>query len=109
VKISSPPRALAWSWLALVALLGLTVTSAYQPLGAFNGPLSLLIAAGKALIVAIVFMELRERHPLRIAAAAAGMCWLAILLWVASADFTMRLDVPRTPVSEQTATGSIAQ
>ena len=35
----------------------------YQPLGAFNGPVALGIATVKALIVAAVFMELRERRP----------------------------------------------
>ena len=85
-----PPRALLGSWLALLALLGLTVTLAYQPLGALNGPISLAIAATKALIVGAVFMELRHRRPLTIAAAAVGVCWLAILLWLAATDFTRR-------------------
>jgi hypothetical protein len=31
-----PPLALLGTWAALLVLLGLTVTLAYQPLGAFN-------------------------------------------------------------------------
>jgi len=85
-----PPRALTGAWLALLALLGLTVTLAYQPLGALNGPLAFTIATIKALVVGIVFMELRQRRPLAIAAAAVGVCWLFVLLWLASTDFTRR-------------------
>ena len=36
------------------------MTLAYQPLGAFNGPIALSIATLKALIVAAIFMELRD-------------------------------------------------
>jgi hypothetical protein len=53
-----PPRALVLSWLSLLALLGLTVFAAYQPLGVFNTGLALAIAAAKALLVAAFFMEL---------------------------------------------------
>jgi len=51
----APPLALVLSWLALLALLGFTVLMAYQPLGAFNFPVALTIAAAKALIVAAVW------------------------------------------------------
>lgn len=60
------------SWLALLALLGLTVLVAYQPLGALNTVVALLVAALKALIIATVFMELRERPGLTVAFAMAG-------------------------------------
>ena len=53
-----PPRAVALSWLALLALLGATVFLSYHPLGDFNTIIALLIATSKALIVAAVFMEL---------------------------------------------------
>jgi cytochrome c oxidase subunit 4 len=85
-----PPRALVVSWLALMALLALTVLGAYQPLGAFNTALALTIALAKALIVAVVFMELRERSGLTIAFAGAGFFWLAIMLWLALADYLTR-------------------
>jgi cytochrome c oxidase subunit 4 len=99
MKIVRPPRALVMSWAALVFLLGLTVTLAYQPLGSFNGPVALTIAASKALIVAAIFMELRDRKPLMLAFAAAGLCWLVVLIWLASTDFTMRADFPPVPRS----------
>jgi cytochrome c oxidase subunit 4 len=98
-----PPRALILSVLALVALLGLTVTLAYQPLGTLNGPIALVIATTKAIIVAAIFMELRERRPLTLAFAGAGVFWLAILFWLASTDFTRRPDFPPTLMTSSTS------
>jgi cytochrome c oxidase subunit 4 len=95
-----PPRALLWSWVALLGLLGLTVTLSYQPLGAFNGPVALVIAATKSMIVAAVFMELRRRRPLFMAFAGAGLCWLAVLIWLSSTDFTRRAGFPPVLATE---------
>jgi cytochrome c oxidase subunit 4 len=89
-----PPRFLVLAWLALLALLTLTVFGAYQPLGAFNTVLAMTIALIKALIVLAVFMELRDRNALTIAFAAAGFFWLAIMLWLALADFVTRPNFP---------------
>jgi len=89
-----PPAALIWSWIGLLALLALTVTLAYQPLGSFNTPAALAIATVKVLIIAVVFMELRERRPLVLAFAAAGVFWLAIMLWLGSTDFLTRPGFP---------------
>jgi cytochrome c oxidase subunit 4 len=85
-----PPLELLLAWLALLALLGLTVFGAYQPLGALNTALALTIAATKALIVAAIFMELWRGSALTIAFAGAGFFWLGILLWLALADFLTR-------------------
>jgi cytochrome c oxidase subunit 4 len=92
-----PPSALLWALLALLALLALTIALAYQRLGALNTSIALAIATTKALVVAAIFMELRERRPLTIAFAAAGFFWLAILLWLAATDFLTRPDFPPTP------------
>lgn len=89
-----PPKALVFSWLALLALLGLTVIVAYQPLGAFNTVLALAIATVKALLVAAIFMELRERNALTLIFAAAGLFWVAIMLWLAFADYLTRPNFP---------------
>jgi len=89
-----PPLALLRTWAALLGLLGLTVTLAYQRLGSFNAPAALTIALVKALLVAAVFMELRERRPLVLAFAAAGFFWLAILLWLGGIDFLTRPGFP---------------
>jgi cytochrome c oxidase subunit 4 len=89
-----PPRILVLSWAGLLALLGLTVLLAYQPLANFNLAIALTIATAKALIVATIFMELRERSGLIIAFAAAGFFWLGILIWLAGADFVTRAPMP---------------
>lgn len=82
-----PPRILLISWVLLLLLLGTTVLIAYQPLGQFNLIIALTIAVLKALIVAAVFMELRERGGIMVAFAAAGFVWLGVLLWLSGIDF----------------------
>ncbi len=93
-----PPRVLVISWAALLVLLGTTVFLAYQPLGSANLPVALCIATAKGLIVAAVFMELRERSGLMIAFAAAGFFWLGILIWLSGIDFITRPGFPPVPV-----------
>jgi cytochrome c oxidase subunit 4 len=85
-----PPFPLVASWLGLLALLALTVTLAYQPLGAFNAVAALTIGSIKAAVVAAVFMELRHRGSFTFVFALAGLCWLAILLWLGLMDFLTR-------------------
>ena len=90
----SPPRALVLTWAALMALLGLTVLLAYQPLGVFNTIVALTIATVKAALVAAIFMELSRRDGLTVVFACAGFFWLAILLWLAWTDFYTRPQIP---------------
>ena len=89
-----PPRAIVLSWLGLLALLGLTVLTAYQPLGTFNTVVALAIATVKALLIAAVFMELRERSGLVLAFAGAGFFWLAVMVWLAFSDYATRTNLP---------------
>jgi cytochrome c oxidase subunit 4 len=85
-----PPFALLGAWLALLALLALTVTLSFVPLGNFNSGIALTIAATKAVIVAAVFMELRHRGARTYIFAGAGLFWLGILLWLGMMDFLTR-------------------
>jgi cytochrome c oxidase subunit 4 len=85
-----PPLPLVSAWLALLALLALTVTLAYVPLHALNAIAALTIGSIKAAIVAAVFMELRHRGPRTFIFAGAGLFWLGILLWLGSMDFLTR-------------------
>jgi cytochrome c oxidase subunit 4 len=85
-----PPLPLVAAWLGLLALLALTVTLAYLPLGAFNVPVALVIGATKAAIVAALFMELWHRSARTLVFATAGLFWLAILLWLGLMDFMTR-------------------
>jgi cytochrome c oxidase subunit 4 len=79
-------------WLALVLLLAATTASAFVPMGAFNIVVSLCIAVAKALIVLLVFMELRASKGLVRAFAAAGFFWLLIMIVLTGADYWHRTD-----------------
>ncbi len=79
-------------WLALMVLLAATTASAFVPLGALNLPISLAIAVMKALIVLLVFMELRASRPLVRSFAAAGFFWLLIMIVLTGADYWHRTD-----------------
>jgi len=81
-------------WAALVLLLAATTGAAFLPLGRLNLFVALAIAAAKALLVLIVFMELRRSSGLVRAFAAAGFFWLAIMLTLTSADYLTRRDAP---------------
>ena len=85
-----PPFPLVASWLGLLALLGLTVTMAYLPLGAFNAAVALGIGGIKAAVVAAFFMELWHRGARILIFAAAGLFWLGIMLWLGLMDFLTR-------------------
>lgn len=72
-------RKLTLGYLGLLALLALTVGSSFLDLGGLNSGLNLAIAATKAVIIAILFMQLMSEGVLpRLAVAATGL-WLAIL------------------------------
>ena len=86
-------------WQALMVLLALTTGLAFVPLGSANLFVSLGIAVAKALLVLIVFMELKGSSSLIRAAAAAGFFWLAIMIALTSADYTHRTDV-RVPLDK---------
>ena len=81
-------------WAALMLLLAATTALAFAPLGSATLFVSLGIAATKALLVLMIFMELKASTGLVRAFAAAGFFWLAILLALTMADYTHRRDVP---------------
>jgi cytochrome c oxidase subunit 4 len=77
-------------WAALLALLAITCAAAYLPLGAFNTPIGLAVAAVKAALVGLLFMNLRGSGSLMRLAATAGFFWLIILFALTLSDFLMR-------------------
>jgi len=77
-------------WLALMALLAATFTSAYIPMGAFNSIANLTIAFMKGALVAIFFMHLKKSDTMMRLAAAAGLFWLLILFMLTFSDFLTR-------------------
>ncbi|MBA2919452.1 caa(3)-type oxidase subunit IV [Sphingomonas sp. MAH-20] len=86
-------RALGWiwaCWAALLVLLATTTGLAFLPLGRWNLVVAIAIASLKALIVVIVFMELRRSSGLVRVFAGAGFLWLMILLGLTGADYANR-------------------
>ena len=84
-------------WLALMLLLALTTGLAFAPLGSATLLVSLTVAAAKALLVLLLFMELKAGNALIRAFAAAGFFWLMIMIALTAADYTHRTDV-RVPL-----------
>jgi cytochrome c oxidase subunit IV len=78
------------TWVLLMLLVLLTLGLAYLPLGRFNMPLALLIAATKGLLVAVVFMELRAAKTFIRLAAAAAFVWIAVLFALTFSDLMSR-------------------
>ena len=78
-------------WAALLVLLGITFGAAYLPLGPFNVVVGLIIAAIKASLVGLLFMNLKRSGPLMRLAAAAGFFWLVILFALTLSDVLTRV------------------
>jgi cytochrome c oxidase subunit IV len=89
-----PPRSLVWSWIGLVLLLGLTLGMAFVPLGRANIAVALAVAAAKAIIVLLVFMELTRGHSLKLIFAGAGLFWLIIMFGLSFTDYATRTGFP---------------
>ena len=88
------------TWAALVALVALTCALAYVPTDRFNGAVSLAVAAAKALVIALFFMNLRRPDPiLRLAGAASLLC-NAFLFTLTFADVLMRTPLGRSGTAE---------
>ena len=77
-------------WIGLLALLMLTLGSAYLRLGWLNGVVNLAIAVAKTLLIMTFFMHLRSSHYVLKLFAAAGFFWLAILIGLSLSDFLAR-------------------
>ena len=80
-------------FLALIALtvfLGGTIAIAYVHLGPMNLVVSLVIAAIKVAIIAVIFMELRHARGIQLLAAGVGVFWLMFLFLLSFADYLSR-------------------
>ena len=77
-------------WLALMLLLGLTVGSAYVPLGVGNGLVNYGVAVTKAALVVIFFMHLDRSRALVRLAALCGLFWLMFLFSLSLGDYLTR-------------------
>jgi cytochrome c oxidase subunit 4 len=87
-------RGLFTTWLVLMLLAGLSLALRFAHLGGYGTLAALGIAAIKALLVALVFMELAyERATVRMAFAA-GLALLAVMLTLMIADVLTRTVPP---------------
>jgi cytochrome c oxidase subunit IV len=89
-----PPRTYFLVAGALLALLALTVVSAEIDLGPFNALVALAIAAAKAILVILYFMEVRYSSRLTWFFAGAGFFWLLILVALTLSDVMNRPALP---------------
>ena len=79
--------------LIFMTLLFLTATTFVVSgidLGGMNAVVALIIAMGKALLVAFFFMHLRYSRPLMLVVVAAGLLWLGIMMTLTLGDFVTR-------------------
>lgn len=77
-------------WVALMALLALTVGLTFAPLGAWRLAASLAIALVKAALVGWVFMELRATPPMIRVVALASLAILMVLILLSGIDAAVR-------------------
>jgi cytochrome c oxidase subunit 4 len=87
-------RALTATLVALLLLAGISLALRFAHLGSFGFLAALLIAVVKAVLVAIVFMELWHEKPSARLAFAAGLSLFALLLALVVADVLTRTIPP---------------
>jgi len=77
-------------FVALMALLAITVGVAYVDLGGLNLAVAMGIAIAKAALIVSFFMHLRYGRKLTWVFAGAGFFWLAIMLVLTMGDYATR-------------------
>lgn len=78
------------TYLALMALLALTVGSSFVPLGAGNSLINLGVAVAKAALIGIMFMHLRHSGRLIVLCVGALLCGLLLLYGLSLNDYATR-------------------
>ena len=86
----APIRTYFVSWCILLALLLLTLGSAFISLGWFNTAINLTISVTQAAIVLLFSMHLRSAHPTLRIAATIGFFGIAILITLSLSDVLTR-------------------
>ena len=90
----TPIRTYVRVGVALLALLVLTVVAAEFDLGPLNIIIALIIAACKALLVILFFMDVRHSNHITWAYAIIGFFWLALLFSLTLGDYITRYWLP---------------
>jgi cytochrome c oxidase subunit 4 len=84
-----------WQYVLVFFLLlvgtGLTVAASLFDMGWANTPIAMTIAIAKALLVLLVFMELRHSTRMTAITAAAGFFWLVLMLSTFMMDYGTRI------------------
>jgi cytochrome c oxidase subunit 4 len=88
---------------ALLGLLALTVALAHLKLGAWALPVALTIAAMKAALVLLFFMELRVSAQVVRVMATASLVWLMLLIGGTVSDYVSRNHSQSLPTSGSTS------
>ena len=86
----TPVRTYITVGIALLALLVLTVVAAEFDLGPWNTVIALTIAACKALLVILFFMDVRHSDRVTWAYVLVGFFWLALLFSLTFGDYLTR-------------------
>jgi cytochrome c oxidase subunit 4 len=87
-------RRLFLTWLALMLLAGLSLSLRFARLGTFGMPVAIAIAAAKALLVVLVFMEFAHEKATVRWAFLAGLVMVALLMSLMIADVMTRAVPP---------------
>ena len=83
-------KRLAIVWLALMALLALTVAGSFTVNGAASAVVSFGVATAKVALIFWFFMQLRTEKGLVRVFAVGGIAWLGILLTLVTIDYATR-------------------
>lgn len=79
-----------YTFIALMLLLAVTVEAARHDLGRWNFAVATLIASIKAVLIILVFMQVRRTIEITKLVVCAGFFWLAILFTLSLADYWTR-------------------
>jgi len=80
------PKYYAMNFVALTVLMIATVLVSFVHLGVFNLPVALAIAITKAMLIILIFMDVRNASQLTWVFAGAGFFWFMILLGITMVD-----------------------
>lgn len=83
-------RAAVVTYIALMALLAITVASTFVPLGPGNSLVNLAIAVAKAALIGAIFMHLRQARMLVLLAVAVLILWIAFMYGFTLNDYHTR-------------------
>jgi cytochrome c oxidase subunit 4 len=78
----------------LLVLLALTVVAAQIELGPWNAVIALAIAACKALLVILFFMDVRRSNHITWVYVVVGFFWLLLLFGLTFGDYLTRFRLP---------------